>query len=292
MGLKADEKITLREVVYGLMLASGNDAANTIADYVGGSIENFVKMMNERAAKIGLENTHFCNPSGLYNEKHYTSAHDLALLAAVAMKNENFAKVVGTKSIRVSYDGIKNGRYLSNHNRLLGAYEGSMGVKTGFTKKSGRCLVSCAKRNGVELIAATLNDPDDWRDHEDLLNRGFKTLESSQLLNSVSQIKANVVGGTSDVVETKFDKTATAALKTGEFNRVEQHCELDRFFYAPIKKGQVLGKIVYTVDGTAVATTDITAACDVEIKENAPAALNFFEQLWKNITDFFQKLFH
>lgn len=291
MGLKADEKITLREVVYGLMLESGNDAANTIAVFVGGSMEDFVEKMNARAAKLGLKNTHFCNPSGLYNEQHYTSAGDLALLAACAMKNPEFAKIVGTKSIRVSYDGQKNGRYLLNHNKLLGVYDGAMGVKTGFTKKSGRCLVSCAKRNGIELILATLNDPDDWHDHKELLDSGFKLLTNSQILTTTENITAKVVGGKADTVAGSFEKTANAALKAGEFSRVSQHCELDRFYYAPIKKGQLLGHIVYTVDGIVVAKTDISAARDVEVQKNNKT-LNFFEQMWKNITDFFYKLFH
>lgn len=291
MGLVADEKITLREVVYGLMLESGNDAANTIAYVLAGSTGDFAKLMNARAIKIGLKNTHFCNPSGLSNPDHYTTAHDLATLAGVAMKNEEFAKIVSTQKIKVSYNGMKNGRTLSNHNRLLSSYNGALGVKTGFTKKSGRCLVSCAKRNDVELVVATLNDPNDWRDHAELLDSGFKTLESSQILTTSQKLSANVVGGTADTVDTVFDKTVNASLKSGEFSRVEQHAELQRFYYAPIKKGQVLGSMVYTVDGVTVAKKDITAAADVAYKVPGENVKNFFEGIFNAIGGFFKRLF-
>lgn len=291
MGLVADEKITLREVVYGLMLESGNDAANTIAFVLAGSTGDFAKLMNARAAKIGLKNTHFCNPSGLSNPDHYTTAHDLATLAAEAMKNEEFAKIVSTQKIKVSYNGMKNGRTLSNHNRLLGSYNGAMGVKTGFTKKSGRCLVSCAKRNDVELVLATLNDPDDWRDHAELLDSGFKTLESSQILTTTQKLTANVVGGNSDTVDTVFDKTVNASLKAGEFSRVEQHAELEQFYYAPVKKGQKLGQMVYTVDGVTVAKRDITAASDVAYKVPGENVKNFFQNFFDSIGGFFKRLF-
>lgn len=291
MGLIADEKITLREVVYGLMLESGNDAANTIAYVLAGSTADFAKLMNQRASKIGLKNTHFCNPSGLSNPNHYTTAHDLATLAAEAMKNEEFAKIVSTQKIKISYNGMKNGRTLINHNRLLCSYDGALGVKTGFTKKSGRCLVSCAKRNNVELVLATLNDPDDWRDHAELLDSGFKTLESKQILTTTQKLSANVVGGTANTVDTVFDTMVNASLKPGEFSRVMQHAELDRFYYAPIKKGQVLGCMVYTVDGITVAKSEIKAAADVNCEIKGENAKNFFQSFFDAIGGFFKRLF-
>jgi serine-type D-Ala-D-Ala carboxypeptidase (penicillin-binding protein 5/6) len=288
MGLAADEKITLRELVYGLMLESGNDAANAIAILLAGSISDFVVMMNTRAGKLGLANTHFCNPSGLYNVNHYTSALDLARLAAAAMKNADFAEIAGTRKICVSYNGIKNGRSLCNHNRLLGSYGGALGVKTGFTKKSGRCLVSCAKRNGVELIAVTLNDPDDWKDHAELLDSGFKALKSTRLLNTAPQITANVVGGAANTVGVSYDKDAAASLKAGEIDRVKLSVELDRFYYAPIKKGETLGRMVYTVDGVTVASSEIKASRDVAAQKQPEKPLGFFKRLWFGITHFFQ----
>lgn len=291
MGLKANEKITLRELTYGLMLESGNDAANVIACCVAGSIGDFVNLMNDKAEELGLHDTHFCNPSGLSNEDHYTTAKDLAELTCVAMQNPEFEKIVSTQKIRVSYDGIKNGRYLSNHNKLLSSYEGAIGVKTGFTKKSGRCLVSCAERNGVKLIVTTLNCPDDWQDHTELLDEGFQLLKNSQILSTHNNMTVNVVGGKSDSVEVANEKLVTASLKNGEFSKVEECVELDSFYYAPIKKDQILGKMVYKVDSTVVATTDIKALNDVELNKKSDVT-NWFTDFINNIGEFFKNLFN
>jgi D-alanyl-D-alanine carboxypeptidase len=121
--------------------------------------------MNIKAESLGLKNTHFVTPSGLDADGHYTTALDLARLGAYAMNNETFAQIVSTRKIRVTYDGVQNARILVNHNRLLSSCEGAIGIKTGFTKKCGRCLVSCVKRGGVCLVVCTLNDPKDWNDH-------------------------------------------------------------------------------------------------------------------------------
>lgn len=288
MGLVAGEKLTLRELVYGLMLESGNDAANSIAQIIGGTSDKFVKKMNAKAQKLGLSNTHFCNPSGLGDKDHYTSALDLARLAAYAMNNAEFAKIVSTKKIRVSYNGVKNGRCLSNHNSLLGCYDGALGVKTGFTKKSGRCLVSCARRNGVELIAVTLNDPNDWKDHKELLDCGFKVLKSTKLMETTPQYTADVVGGTADKVPVYYDGNVTAALENGELECVKMSVQIDRFYYAPIKKDQVLGKIVFTLDGKTIAQTDIKSSQDVAVKTQQHG---FFQSIISSVKEFFANLF-
>lgn len=290
MGLKADERITLRDLVYGLMLESGNDAANTIATVLGGSPSHFADMMNAKAQSLGLTNTHFCNPSGLDAASHYTTALDLACLEAYAMKNSDFAKITGTQKIRIPYNGIKNGRLLFNHNRLLSSYAGVIGGKTGFTKKSGRCLVTCAQRNGVTLVAVTLNDPDDWKDHATLLNNGFSKLKSTKLLNVAPEITANVVGGLVNTVDVAYDKSTMASLGQGELSRVKLQVELDRFYYAPLKKGQILGHMVYMLDGVVVAQTNITAAKDVA--GQGAKKPGFFVRLWQKITGLFKGLFH
>ncbi len=289
MGLKPDEKITLRDMVYGLMLESGNDAANSIAIMLGGSTSHFADMMNAKAKSLGLKNTHFCNPSGLDNPNHYTTALDLARLTAYAMKNPDFAKITGTQKIRVTYNGIKNGRLLFNHNRLLGSCDGAIGGKTGFTKKSGRCLVSCAKRNGITLIAVTLNDPDDWKDHTTLMNDGFSKLTSTKLMSVTPEITADVVGGLENTVETVYDKSVSAPLQNGELSNVKLEVELDRFYYAPLKKGQVLGHMIFTLNGTVIARTDIKATNDV--KSRHANKQGFFGGLWFGITGFFKRLF-
>lgn len=296
MGLVPDERITLRELVYGLMLESGNDAANAIAFMLGGSTERFAAMMNDRAHRLGLDNTHFTNPSGLYNADHYTTAIDLAHLAAYAMKDPEFAKIVGTKSVAITYNGIKNGRTLVNHNRLLRDYAGALGVKTGFTKKSGRCLVSCAARDGVELVAVTLGDPDDWKDHAELLDSGFKLLKSTPLYFPAQHFSADVVGGVKDKVEAVCDGDATASLEPGDRARLKLVVELERFYYAPIEKGDTLGRVVYSLDGSTVATVDIKAAESVNAQYMPPADskphTGFFSRLWQSIAGFFSRLFN
>ena len=176
MGLLAGDRVTLHDLLYGMLLASGNDAANVTAYILGGTVDGFVKMMNRKAIKLGLENTHFETPSGLDGDNHYTTARDLAALARYAMQNEEFAKAAASKTAALSYGNPPYKRTLSNHNKLLKTFDGAIGVKTGFTKKSGRCLVSAARRNGKYVIAVTLNDPDDWSDHQALLEYGLEKL--------------------------------------------------------------------------------------------------------------------
>ncbi|WP_432767232.1 D-alanyl-D-alanine carboxypeptidase family protein [Rossellomorea marisflavi] len=174
--LKAGEKIKLEDLVYGLMLRSGNDAAVTIADYVGGSLDGFVYMMNEKAREIGMENTHFSNPHGLDDhEDHYSTARDMAILTRYAMKNGRYAEIAGTKLHTAPNPEEKWDRKWKNKNRLLTElYKYSTGGKTGFTKRAKRTLVSTASKDGEDLIAVTLNGPDDWNDHISMFEYGFK----------------------------------------------------------------------------------------------------------------------
>lgn len=174
--LEPGEKQTLENLTYGLMLSSGNDAAVAIAEYLGGSTEAFALMMNERAKKIGVQNTGFQNPNGLDAEGHFTTAYDLALISREAMKNKKFRKIVSAKNKTIPWESSEWDRSLTNHNKMLWRYEGCNGIKTGFTKKSGRCLVTSAKRGKTELICVTLNAPDDWNDHTKMLDYGFETL--------------------------------------------------------------------------------------------------------------------
>ena len=167
--LRPGEEISLKGLLYGVMLRSGNDAALAVAEHCGGSVEEFVGRMNEKAAQLGMVNSHFANPNGLNAEGHYSSAYDMALLARACLENEALAEIAATKSATV------DGRVLTNHNKLLWQYEGCIGLKTGYTEKAGRTLVSAARRGGMTLIAVTLNDPDDWRDHTALLDYGFST---------------------------------------------------------------------------------------------------------------------
>ncbi len=171
--LKQGEEMTLEDMLYGLMLRSGNDAATAIAEHVGGTEEGFVYLMNAKAEELGLRNTHFANPHGLDAEGHYSSANDLAVLTAYAMHNPVFKKIVKTQEKTADNPYEKWDYKWHNKNKMLRLYEGADGVKTGYTKKALRCLVSSATRGGQQLVAVTLNDGDDWNDHAALLDFGF-----------------------------------------------------------------------------------------------------------------------
>jgi D-alanyl-D-alanine carboxypeptidase len=165
------------DLLFGLMLRSANDAAAAIAYEISGSIEAFADKMNEKAESLGLTDTHFTNPHGLDDKEHYTTARELAIITGEALKNDTFLQIVSTKKqIITNSDG--ESRLLINHNKLLNMYENTIGVKTGFTKKSGRCLVGAAERDGVRLITVTINAPDDWKDHTALFDYGFSKLKT------------------------------------------------------------------------------------------------------------------
>lgn len=169
--LKEGDTISVRDLIYASMLRSANDAASSLARHISWSEAEFTYLMNEKAASLGMTSTHFDNPHGLPSDAHYSTARDMAKLAEYAMNNEEFRKIASTKKYTVTVSG--KGRILINHNKLLSAYPGADGVKTGYTKEAGRCLVSSAERDGVRLVCVTLSDPDDWRDHKALLDYGF-----------------------------------------------------------------------------------------------------------------------
>ena len=283
MGLQPGETIPLRDVVYGLMLESGNDAANTIAMTLDGSLESFAAHMNRKAAQLGLQDTHFMNPSGLDASGHYTTALDLARLGAIAMKNADFRQIAGTKRISVSYEGNPRGRTLVNHNRLLGSLDGVTGIKTGYTKMALRCLVTSATRGGVTLVVATLNDPNDWDDHTSLLADGFAQLHPQQV-NVKGPAALSVVGGTKAKVALELPAALTAALRDGETARAKVEIDLPRFVYAPVSAGQELGEAVCRVDGVKVAAAPICAEADVPLSPK-PAGL------WARFANFWRSLF-
>lgn len=189
--LQEGEKIKLEDLVYGLMLRSGNDAAVAIAETVGGSLDGFVYLMNQKAEEIGMKNTHFANPHGLDDhEDHYSSAYDMALLTRYAMNNDTYKKIAGTESYRSESSNDKWDRVWKNKNKLLTSlYEYSTGGKTGYTKRAKRTLVSTAEKDGVSYIAVTLNDPDDWDDHINLFETAFKQYKMVQVLDE-GKIKA------------------------------------------------------------------------------------------------------
>ena len=256
MYLKPGETVTMEELLYGLMLASGNDAALAVARCAGGTIERFVAMMNEKAAELGMEDTSFANPNGLDDENHYSSAADMAKLTAYALQNDRFCKIVSTQTITIGT------RTLTNHNKLLGWYDGCIGVKTGFTKAAGRTLVSAAERDGQTLVAVTLNDGNDWSDHRRLLDLGFTVYPTTEVLTQGTLVgSARVKQGEADTVPLEAGGTISYPLTAGEVP------ELQYTFWkeiaAPVPAGGVVGCATAFLDGEEIGSVPIVCAAEV-----------------------------
>lgn len=266
MYLKAGETMTMEDLLYGLMLSSGNDAAVAIAEHIAGSEEAFAERMTARAKELGCVNTQFKNANGLPDEKHYTTALELACITGKAMENETFRKIVASTSARAG------GRYLSNHNKMLSIYEGAIGVKTGYTKAAGRTLVSAAKRDDITLIAVTLNAPDDWDDHSKMLDYGFERMEKRQIVFSgknAGEIKVD--GGTKESVSALFASDFfLPVLKT---EKVEIKCLLPESIPAPIKAGQEIGSAEVFLEGVKMGEVELLSMEDVEKAEEPSLCL-------------------
>ncbi|MBR0349806.1 MAG: D-alanyl-D-alanine carboxypeptidase [Clostridia bacterium] len=253
MGLVDGDSVSLNELVYGMMLSSGNDTANVTAFFLGDSIENFASMMNNRATEIGMKNTSFVTPSGLDADEHFSTAYDMALLGAAAVKNPKFVSVCSSESVSVTFGNPPYRRKLYNHNKLLNLYDGALGIKTGFTKKSGRCLVSYAKKDSAELVAVTLNAPDDWNDHIKMLDYGFLRLKECVVRPALPS-KISVVGGVENSVSINVKPFVYSYLDSqNSYYRLF----LDKFVYAPITSGTVVGYCEYYLNGAVVETQPI-----------------------------------
>lgn len=262
MYLREGEILTIQELLYGLMLHSGNDAAVALAIYCGGTVEGFVEMMNDKARVLGLTNTHFANPNGLDSPGHYSTARDLAVLSAYAMENPVFAQTVATKSLRVGE------RYLTNHNKLLWRLEGADGIKTGFTKKAGRILVSSATRDGRRLICVTINAPDDWNDHTVMLEDGFSRYHIRQPVTAGETVgTVAVVGGDGNEAHLIAEEDFSYALAEGE--TVSICLPPPGFVYAPVARGQEAGFAHILVDGNPVGKVSLVYGDTIE-KERMP----------------------
>ena len=252
MYLRPGDVLTLEELLYGLMLASGNDAALAVAHCVAGEEAAFVALMNETAERLGMTNSFFCNPNGLDAEGHGASARDMAVLTAYALGNETFRRIVSTASITIGE------RYLANHNKLLRQYEGCIGVKTGYTKAAGRTLVSAAQREGMTLICVTLSDGDDWNDHMALLDYGFSTYTMTTAVPAGQAVASVLVeNGTSPLITLGPDEDLACPVAEGETLtlRVEGPAAVS----APIVPGQTLGRAVLCLDGQEAAAADLVA---------------------------------
>lgn len=271
MGLKDKDTVTLGDLLYGMLLASGNDAANAAAAAVGGTVGNFVNLMNEKAKSLGLKNTHFVTPSGLDADGHYSTAYDMAILAKNALNNADFAKAAATKEKTVSLNNGEKKITLTNHNRLLRSYSDVTGVKTGFTKKSGRCLVSSAEKDGKRVIAVTLNDPDDWKDHRYMLDLGLETVKEYTVSPKQNYADIRVYGGNKNSIRISFPKLSVCSAAKSELG-----CEVNvkSAVFAPVKKGQKLGEIVFTSDGRVIKKCDLNSDEDIKREKSG-----FFKKL-------------
>lgn len=268
MYLKKGEKLSMSDLLHGLMLSSGNDAAVAIAEHVAGSEEAFCELMNQKAESLGCSNTQFQNANGLPDEAHFTTALELARITGEALKNETFRNIVSQKSAKVS------GKLLTNHNKMLSLYEGAIGVKTGYTKKAGRTLVSAARRDDIELIAVTLNAPDDWEDHKKMLNAGFDALDVKILAEKSAQCgELPVMDGEETVVPIQFAESFSIPVSEGKIAAWKLVSE--EILEAPIKQGEGVGKAVFYLDDIPMGEVNVIAGKDI-LRVNKPSFFDLF----------------
>lgn len=271
MYLKEGEILTLQELLYGLMLASGNDAAVALAIYCGGTVEGFAELMNDKARNLGLSGTHFENPNGLDSPGHYSTARDLAKLASYAMENPIFARTVSAKNVKAGE------RYLTNHNKLLWRVDGADGVKTGYTKAAGRILVSSATRDGRRIIAVTIDDPDDWRDHEALLEEGFSRYQVRRIVSKGECVGTlEVAGGGSQRVRVLADKDFDYAVAPEE--RPQLVIPGPGFVYAPAVEGADARFAYVFIEGKAVGKIPVVFGSTIE--QTPEEEKSFWRKLW------------
>ena len=264
--LREGEVLTVQDLLYGLMLHRGNEAAVALAIYCGGTVEGFAELMNDKARTLGLSNTHFVNPHGLDAAEHYSTASDLAVLAAYAMENPIFRQTVSTKTVTVGE------RSLRNHNKLLWQVEGAEGVKTGYTKAAGRILVSSASRNGRRLVAVTIHAPDDWNDHAQLLEAGFSRYELRQIVSAGECLGAlDVVGG--DGSEVRLMAAEDFLFPLAEAETVTLEIPGPGFVYAPVVEGAEAGMVWVRVDGNRVGRVAMRYGNTVELSTEEEQSL-------------------
>lgn len=272
--LKPGEKITAETLLYGLLLHSGNDAAVALAAVCAGDVETFVGWMNQRAKDLGMTNTHFADPNGLSSENHYSSARDMACLAAACLKNPTVAKITATRTIAME------GRSFTNHNKLLWQYEGCTGMKTGYTRQAGRTLVSSAEKDGQKLICVTLNDPNDWEDHKALLDYGFLHF-SRRVLTQKGQVLGQVPVDDSllHMLPVSAREEVSYPLEEGE--EVTAQVDLPERVRAPVFAGKIAGAVRFFVGtrqvGESYLVWENSAGLDVLGRAPARSPLEFLQ---------------
>ena len=293
MYLVLDEKLTLEELLWGLMLVSGNDAATAVAEHVSGSVEKFAGLMNSTAHKIGATDSSFTNPHGLSDENHYTTATDLAKITAYALQNPKFLEIVSTRTKSIPWKDHDYNRHLVNHNKFLTMYDGCIGVKTGFTKATGRCLVTAVEKNGMRLICVTLNAPDDWKDHKTLYDNAFSEYTPHLLKTAGENIaSAKIKKGALDAVALTVNQDITIPVKPGEETKITTQVTPFEDLQAPITKGDILGSLIIKIDGQPMGEFPLVAAENVELKNiifkpvSGNLGISIKKVFWKWITCF------
>ena len=280
MGLREGDQVNLLSLCYGMLLPSGNDAANATAYRLGDSLEGFAQLMNQRAEELGLEDTHYQNPSGLDAQGHYSSAYDLAKLCAVALEEPTFREICGLTRAQVSFGNPPKARWLENYNKLLTRYPGCIGVKTGFTEAAYRCLVSAAERDGVTLICVTLNCPDDWDTHAALYDHFFAQLEPVDLSALVPE-SLPLANGSEDRQGQPVEKLpvtlgskSSAVILSGE--KVSREVLRQPLLFSPVSAGEVVGELQLYLDGQPWQRLPLLAGADVRSsdREKAPSLLD------------------
>ena len=275
------EKLTVEELLYALLLSSANDAATALAIFVGGSVDAFSQMMNERAAQMSLNQTHFTNPHGLYHEDHYTTARDLAIIAKEVLDVPLLRKIVATERYTIPHDGVPDRRLLLNHNKLLRTYDGAIGMKTGFTKKTGRTLVSAAERNGITLIAVTLNAPSDWQDHTNMFDYGFENYKTITIPIGGFSYSIPVTGGDQESVNLINSQPMTLTVPKNHEQITYAVKHTGRFLFAEVEAHQSYGSVTVFCEGKT-AISSLIAEHSVASKE--PKKIG----PWERILNFFK----
>ena len=287
MGLCEDDIVTKRALCYGMLLPSGNDAANQTAVTLAGSTEKFAEMMNQRAEKIGLEDTNFVTPSGLHNENHYSTAYDMAMLTREALRNDDFREICGTKRAKLKFGNPPYERWLVNTNKLLTMYDCCIGVKTGFTDEAGRCLVSAAEKNGGTLICVTLNASDDWNDHKKMYDYGFSVTESRDVSFDCSGLRIKTAGGTVGEVSVELENIPSYTIVNGAEPEITSETLISDFVYAPVEKGKNVGKVNFYADGKLMCTVNVIAkdGCEAVVSKHKPSVYETVLEWFKQIID-------
>ncbi len=284
--LKEGDTLTMRDLIYSLMLQSANDAATAIAILISGDVPSFAEKMNERARELGLSDTNYDNPHGLDSDTHYTTAKDLALLTAAALENETFKEVVST--YKYTFSTSSGTRTVVNHNKLLKRYSGTIGVKTGYTKISGRCLVSAAEKDGIRLIAVTLNASDDWCDHTNMLNAAFPMYERVDISSLVEEdYKIPVINSKTTAISAKLEYTTSPFVIKSKFSDdITAKIDIKQYLSAPVKEGDKVGEVIIYSGDEIIERLNITANESADTEKKKIDIFGIFSrgrQTWKKL---------